>query len=106
MTTPRCPDHIGGEHVFDEMGLCYGSTCRATDHQLLNDGQIIDMANKALPGWTRKDNDLAYIQVVRAAIAHVVRRPDVALLAAQLKRQHPDWTDEQCRTVAKLKNSP
>jgi len=32
----------------------------------MTDEQIIDMSNKALPGWSRRDNDLAYIKVTRA----------------------------------------
>lgn len=31
-----------------------------------------------------------------------IRRPEVARLAAQLQRQHPDWSAEQCATQAKL----
>ena len=31
-----------------------------------------------------------------------LRRPEVAKLASYLKRQHPDWSNEQCVTQAKL----
>ncbi|OZI74543.1 hypothetical protein [Bordetella genomosp. 12] len=34
----------------------------------MKDSQIIDLANKVLPGWTRKDNDLAYITFARAIL--------------------------------------
>lgn len=30
------------------------------------------------------------------------RRPEVARLAVQLKRQHPDWSERHCITQAKL----
>jgi hypothetical protein len=46
-----------------------GSTVQTDQAPSLTDGEIIDLANKELPGWTRKDNDLAYIKVVRAALA-------------------------------------
>lgn len=32
----------------------------------------------------------------------LIRRPEVARLAEQLKRQNPSWTEERCRTQAKL----
>mgnify|MGYP000688627538 CR=1 FL=1 len=48
-------------------------------------GQVIDWANKALPGWSRKDNDLAYIEVVRAVESH-----HAAALAAAQVRGVPD----------------
>jgi hypothetical protein len=31
-----------------------------------------------------------------------IRRPEVARLAEQLKRQNPSWTEDQCRIQAKL----
>jgi hypothetical protein len=51
------------------------------------DGQIIGWANKALPGWTRRDNDLAYIQVVRAALASREEAPPAA--EAEVTRFNP-----------------
>lgn len=32
----------------------------------------------------------------------LIRRPEVARLAAQLKRQHPSWSEEKCLIQAKL----
>lgn len=42
-----CPDHIDGKHIFDEMGLCYGSTCTALDnpHNTL-DAERLDWLEK------------------------------------------------------------
>lgn len=32
----------------------------------------------------------------------LIRRPEVARLAEQLKRENPSWSDEKCRIQAKL----
>jgi hypothetical protein len=32
----------------------------------------------------------------------LIRRPEVARLAEQLKRQNPSWSEEECRIQAKL----
>lgn len=32
----------------------------------------------------------------------LIRRPEVARLAEQLKRQNPSWSEEKCRIQAKL----
>lgn len=36
------------------------------DRAELSDGDYIDIANEVLPGWSRRDNDLAYITFGKA----------------------------------------
>lgn len=47
--------------------------------QMLRDNQVIDMANAACKGWTRRDNDLMYIEVARSAIAEFCRTNKIPL---------------------------
>ena len=40
--------------------------------------------------------------VAKINLAHGIRRPAVARLAAKLQAQHPDWTEQRCIIQAKL----